>query len=209
MDAHRLTVVLQLSHCSVVPSRIVDVVEQGCRDAIFFGPVGEEQSFKCCVWLIILIESVVYSHPVLWQLQTNSHPYKFLQTQNGVYVCIAEASIVRISLARVLDVAFGMKVTAQLFASFVTGFIRQLKAAANALGHISLLLIGLLLCLSIQSMSMSSELGLRSCSTTLAPWMLYARIVEQNRGMENELTVVMLERLWFPCKAMCLALFLP
>lgn len=59
--------------------RIVDVVAQGCRDAIFFGPVGEEQSFRCCVWLIILIELLVYSRHVLWTLQTNSHPYKFLQ----------------------------------------------------------------------------------------------------------------------------------
>ncbi len=131
-----------------------------------------------------------------------------LQAPNGLYVCFAEVFTVWLCLARVSDVAFGMKVTAQLSVSFVTGFMRRRQAAANARGHTSQLLIGPMLFLSIPSASMSTVLGRPSCSTLLGPWMLHARIVEQNRGAESELIVVMQDRLCSPCKAMLLAHFL-
>jgi hypothetical protein len=70
-----------------------------------------------------------------------------------LFVCIAELFIGWHFLARVSDVVFGMKVTAQLSANFVTGFIRHRQVAANAPGHISLLLIGPKLFTSIQSSS--------------------------------------------------------
>jgi hypothetical protein len=114
---------------------------------------------------------------------------------------------VSIFLARVSDVAFGMMATAQLCASFVTGFIRYRLDAANALGLILLQLIGPTLCLSIQFASMIAETGRLSCGTFLETWMSYARIVEQNRGTVNELIVVLLDQLWYLCKAMCLELF--
>ena len=135
-------------------------------------------------------------------------PFEFLQATSVLYVCIAEVFIVWHFLARVSDVAFGMLETVQLSANFVTVFIRQWQAAANAHGLILQLIIGPLLCLSIQSRSLSTDLGRRSCSILLVPWMLYARIVEQNRGMENELIVVMQDRSLFPCKTNCLTLFL-
>jgi hypothetical protein len=68
-------------------------------------------------------------------------------------VCFAELLIARLFLARVSDVVFGMKVTAQLSAIIVTGFIRHRQVAANAPGHISLQLIGPEFFSSIQASS--------------------------------------------------------
>ena len=54
-------------------------------------------------------------------LQLNPYP----QAPNGPYVCIVELFIEWHSPARVSDVVFGMKVTAQLSANSVTEVIRQ------------------------------------------------------------------------------------
>ena len=75
------------------------------------------------------------------------------QARNGHCVFIAELFIARLFLARVSDVVFGMKATAQLSAIIVTGFIPFRQVAANAPGHILLLLIDPKLFSSIQSTS--------------------------------------------------------
>ena len=66
---------------------------------------------------------VVFIKKHSWPMGNYVRLCKHLQATNGLFVCIAELFIAWDFLARVSDVVFGMKVTAQLFANFVTGFI--------------------------------------------------------------------------------------
>ena len=84
---------------------------------------------------------------------------KHLKETNELYVCIAELFIEWHFLARVSDVVFGMKVIALQSAHYVTGFICQTQAAANALGHISQLLFVPVLFSNIQLSSMTASLA--------------------------------------------------
>ena len=106
-----------------------------------------------------LIKFVVYIAKPPCPMEKNVRLCKHLQATNGLFVSIAELFIVWDFLARVSDVVFGMKVTAQLFANFVTGFICPCQAVANALGHISQLLFVPVLFSNIQLTSMSTSLA--------------------------------------------------
>jgi hypothetical protein len=101
----------------------------------------------------VRISHCICCHCGAWKIGRNVQLFVYPQARNGICVFIAEVFIERIFLARVSDVVFGMKATAQLSANIVTGFIPHRQVAANAPGHISLLLIDPKLFSSIQSTS--------------------------------------------------------